>query len=479
MNIRRGPAMKINLLQEILSPQLVVTDSAALAEFSVDGIIPEAVTYPTTLSQAAEVVKLANREKWAVVPWGGGTKMGFGRIPTRVDLVLSTSRLDKVVDIDVANLTVTAQAGVRLGDVQDLLGGTENRCFFPLETDIKEQADYMCSGRDYKGVFVPMDPPYSDRSTLGGIIAANSTGPKRLRYGQPRDLILGMRYVAPTGEIIGMGGKTVKNVSGYDGSKIMIGSLGTLGIVADMTWRLLPLPEQAVTVIASFGALAGAKAFADRVLGSKLLPSSLEIMNRPGYDLGASKGLNVPSGAWVAAVGAEGFVEEVKREVGDLKDMAHHEGALESIELDRDEAAAFWKHVADCALAAAEQGKTVVKFKGSFLLSRYGEILEAWTNALSGSNSAVTASAGLGLAHAYIFDEPEANLENIARLGAGFREAAEQCGGSMVMECAPAALKLKLDPWGSPRGDFSLMKRIKDGVDPLGVLNPGRFLGGI
>ncbi|MBI4966154.1 MAG: FAD-binding oxidoreductase [Desulfomonile tiedjei] len=471
--------MDIDLLHEVMSPKMVVTDSATVAEFSVDGMVPGAVVYPANLGQAGEVLKLANKENWGVIPWGGGTKMALGKVPSRFDLALSTSRLDKIIDIDVANLTVTAQAGVRLADLQDLLGGTENRCFFPVDGDLKTQADYMCSGRDYKGVFLPLDPPFSDRVTLGGMVAANSTGPKRLRYGLPRDLILGMRYVSPTGEIIGMGGKTVKNVSGYDVSKIMIGSLGTLGILGDVTFRLLPLPEQVATVVAAFGAFDAARAFADRVLGSKLLPTSLEILNRSGHDLTGLKGLNVPPGGWCVAVALEGFSEEVEREVADLKDMAKRENALELAVLDREKATAFWKTQSDCCLAPAGQGKAVVKFKGSFLISHYAEVMNAWTAASSGYQVALTVSAGLGLAYAYIFCEPDADLEKIAELGAAFRSVAEQYEGSMVAECAPASLKQRLDPWGSPQGDFLLMTRIKDSVDPRGVLNPGRFLGGL
>ncbi len=467
--------MNARLLREVLSPELVVIDSAILAGFSIDDIAPKAIVYPTSLNQAAEVIKLANAEKWSVIPWGGGTKMGLGNIPRKVDLVLNTGRLDKIIDIDSANLTVTVQAGVRLTDLQDLLAGFENRCFFPVETDLKRQADYMCSARDYKGVFLPLDPPFSGRATLGGIIAANSTGPKRLRYGQPRDLILGMRYVAPTGEILGMGGKTVKNVSGYDVSKIMIGSLGTLGVIGDLTCRLLPLPEQAATVIASFRSLADAKAFSDSVLNSKLLPTSLEIMNGPAFDLTESNDLSMNSGNWCVAVGIEGFTEEVEREIADLKDMARHERALGLVVLDRDKAAAFWKNLADCISTAAQRGKTLVKFKGSFLISHYAEILKAWSDAASGTPCALTASAGLGLAHAYIFGEPDTNLENLAKLGAAFRATAESHEGSMVVECAPAALKQKLDSWGSPRRDFVVMKRIKEQVDPLCVSESWSF----
>ena len=287
----------------------------------------------------------------------------------------------------------------------------------------------MCSGRDYKGVFLPLDPPFSDRATLGGIIAVqfHRTEETALRR-SPAISSWDVRYVAPTGEIIGMGGKTVKNVSGYDVSKIMIGSLGTLGILGDVTCRLLPLPEQLAAVLASFGALAGARAFADRVLNSKLLPTSLEILNGPGYDLAASKDLNVPSGGWCVAVGVEGFSEEVKREVTDLKDMAQTENALELAELDRNKAAAFWKNLADCTLAPTEQGKIVVKFKGSFLISRYAEVIgkhgpmpSDWPYLRLDRFSRVWA----WLTPTFLASRT-VDLENLARLGAAFRAAAEQ-----------------------------------------------------
>ena len=471
--------MNLQSLHEALSPQQVSTDPSILTAFSVDGVSPKTVVYPTSLSQAAEVIKLANAKNWAVVPWGGGTKMGLGGVPARVDVVLSTSRLDKIIDIDTANLTVTAQAGVLLGDLQDLLGGSENRCYFPVDTDLKKQADYMCSARDYKGVFLPMDPPFADRSTLGGIVSSNSTGPKRLRHGHPRDLVLGVRYVAPTGEIIGMGGKTVKNVSGYDVSKIMVGALGTLGLLGDLTCRLLPLPEQVAALLVRFGTLGAARNFSDRVLNSKLLPTSLEMLNGPAYNLASSADLNVDPTNWIVAIGLEGFSEEVRREVADLKEMARQENASDLAELDKDKASVFWKNLTDCSATATKQGRVVVKFKGSFLISHYADILDAWLTASEGSECALRASPGLGLAHAYFFDATGADLDKLARLGTAFRAAAEVHGGSMVVECAPASLKQKLDPWGGLRGDFVLMRRIKEHVDPLGVMNPGRFVGGL
>ncbi len=194
----------------------MVTDSSTLAGFSVDGIVPEALVYPENLDQAAEVMKLANTQNWGVIPWGGGTKMALGKPPLRFNLVLSTSRLNKIVDLDVANLTVTAQAGVKLADLQDLLAGAENRCFFPPDDNLKKQADYMCSGGDYKGVSCRWTRHFPIGSRWAGLSLPTPPDRNDCAYGLPRDLILGVKYVSPTGEIIGMGGKTVKNVSGYD-----------------------------------------------------------------------------------------------------------------------------------------------------------------------------------------------------------------------------------------------------------------------
>jgi glycolate oxidase FAD binding subunit len=274
-----------------------------------------------------------------------------------------------------------------------------------------------------------------------------------------------------------MGGKTVKNVSGYDVSKVMIGSLGTLGILGDITCRLLPLPEQVAAILISFATLAGAKAFSDRVLNSKLLPTSLEILNETAFGLFAFSSLKVPSGGWCVAAGLEGFDEEVNRELLDLTEMARLEKASEVVELDGNKAATFWKNLGNCLPAGT--GKTVAKFKGSFLISQFAEILGAWAGASAGTNCALTCSAGLGLAYACVIGEPDIDIEKVAKLGEAFRAAAEQYGGSMIAESAPPALKQKLDPWGTPSGDFILMSRIKKNLDPIGVLNPGRFLGGL
>ena len=198
--------LNIARLEAICGSSGVVSDPAALDGYRIDGITPQAAVLPSSLKEAAEVVRLANADGFSLAILGGGSLSGMGGSLSGAEVVLCTRRLDKVIDMDVENLTVTAQAGVRFGDLQDLLSGLENRCFFP-QGDLEKQAEYMCSSRDYKGSYVPLDPPLASTATLGGTVAGGVTGPMRLRHGLPRDVLLGVRLVSPPGEIIGMGGK--------------------------------------------------------------------------------------------------------------------------------------------------------------------------------------------------------------------------------------------------------------------------------
>jgi FAD/FMN-containing dehydrogenase len=171
-----------------------------------------------------------------------------------------------MLDVDTANLTITVEAGVKFRDIQARLATEEDRCYLPLDDLKTEAGEFICSDRSHSGSFLPIDPPFSEKATIGGIVAANSSGPRRLLYGLPRDLVLGIRFVTPTGDIVGAGGKTVKNVSGFDISKLMIGSLGSLGIICEITLRLLPLPENMETLVFTFDSFSDAGGFATALL---------------------------------------------------------------------------------------------------------------------------------------------------------------------------------------------------------------------
>ena len=456
--------LNIAQLEAICGPQGVVSDPAALESYRIDGIKPQAAALPASLAEAAELVRLANAERFPLAILGGGSLSGMGGVLTGAELVLCTRRLDKVIDMDVENLTVTAQAGVRFGDLQDLLSGLENRCFFP-QGDLQKQAEYMCSGRDYKGSYVPLDPPMASTATLGGAVAGGVTGPMRLRHGLPRDVLLGVRLVSPTGEIIGMGGKVVKNVSGYDVSKLMIGSLGCLGLLGEMTIRLLPLPEVSGALLIGFASLEAAVAFAGAVVASRLLPSALEVCNAAAMAAGRQ---DAPAGAWFAAIAQAGFSEDVARERSDLLALARDQGGAAQV-LDADAAASFW-----AAYGAVPLKKSALRLKASFRLGGFGDFLAAAQNLGDGAMVSVSAGCGAALVH-LMAGEPAA----LAAATATLRAQAIELGGALVVQAGSPELKAAVDAWGPARADWGLMMEIKRQLDPNRVLNPGRFVGGL
>jgi len=462
------------LLAQVVEPHSVIREAEELRALAVDGRLPQAGVLPESVSQLSEVIKLAADQGWALAPRGAGTMMALGNPPRRLDLVVGLSRLNHVIDIDVANLTVTVQAGVVLGDLQDLLAGSENRCFFPLDSVLKEKADYLCSSREHKGVRLPLDPPFGRRATLGGIVAANASGPKRHRFGQSRDLVTGLRYVQPDGRLIGLGGKTVKNVSGYDLSKLLIGSLGTLGVITELTFRLLPLPAQEAAWTAVCQDLTSAADLARTVLDSKLLPTALELMNEQAAGFAPqSLDLKVGPGGWWLAVGVEGAAEEVSRQLDDLDRMAAQHQAT-ATRLDKAQAAGLWDGLRDQSGSAGQASS--IRLKGFFPLAGLAQVLTAWSQAArrAGQGCALQARVGLGLAWAHLESKDEGA---VLKLSQEMRRVAAEAGGGMIVESAPAGLKDRLDVWGPPRSDFPLMAGLKRRLDPKGVLNPGRFVG--
>jgi glycolate oxidase FAD binding subunit len=192
---------------------------ASLAAHGVDGQTPALVCFPSEAEQVGSILRISAEAGAAVVPWGGGTSMRLGNIPRRVDVVIALKNMTALIEHDDANLTATVQAGMRVASFQEILGRRRQ--------------------------FLPLDPPHPERATIGGIVAANVNGPRRTMYGGVRDLVVGMKMVLATGERIKTGGKVVKNVAGYDLGKLFIGSLGTLGIVTETTFRMAPLPETA------------------------------------------------------------------------------------------------------------------------------------------------------------------------------------------------------------------------------------------
>src|SRR2546427_315888 len=242
----------IQRLSDLVGADHIVAGPGA-ARYVVDSKLARAVVFPGSVEEVSTTMAFASAEGLKVVPRGSGTKMALGGIPDRVDLVVVLSRLNGVVDYEPADMTATFRAGSLLKEAQAVLGRN--------------------------GQFIGLDPPYADLATLGGILATNSSGPRRLRYGASRDLVIAIRVVHADGKVTKGGAKVVKNVTGYDMNKLYIGSLGTLGIIVEATFRLHPMPAVERTCLASLDSVDAARDVVARILDSPLVPFAVELLN--------------------------------------------------------------------------------------------------------------------------------------------------------------------------------------------------------
>src|SRR5206468_645910 len=228
-------------------------DSAAREAAAIDGVVPSLVVAPASTDETAAVVAFAAGERLAIVPRGSGAALEQGAPAERVDLVLDLSRLDRIVEYNPDDLTISVEAGVTAGALAATLGPP--------------------------GQLLPIDPPGGGARTLGGLVATNASGPLRARYGTMRDLLLGVRFVQADGVVTWGGARVVKSVTGYDVPKLLVGALGTLGILGELTLRLHPLPEAEATCLLPLRSTEIAQDVVARLVDSPLQPSRCELLD--------------------------------------------------------------------------------------------------------------------------------------------------------------------------------------------------------
>lgn len=427
----------------------VVAETQALGAFAVDGMVPRYAVFPTDVAGVQAVLHVASAEGASVSPRGHGTKMALGGLPTRLDIVLCLERLNQVVEYDVPNLTVIAQAGVVVDALQTTLAANRQ--------------------------FLPMDPPFPAEATIGGVVAANSSGPKRLAYGAARDLVLGMKVVMANGDLVSSGGKTVKNVAGYDLDKLFIGSLGTLCVIVEVAFRLLPAPEKRATLVAAFASLEQATRTVSDILKSQYLPTALEILNGKALEL-----TGLGQNTYALMVALEGVSEAVDRQVRELSEVCRSAGASTVEAMSGQAEADLWLAVRDLPRRVAEMAREVVGARAGVVLSAVQETCAAAISSAGkrGLPLALDVRGGNGAIYAWFLgregDEPR-QIDAVQE----FRTATAARGGFVVLELAPPAVKRAVSVWGPPGSDFPAMKAIKSRLDPQGILNPGRYVGGM
>jgi glycolate oxidase FAD binding subunit len=384
------------------------------ATFAVDGLTPSSVIEPSSIDELSAAICDANERGTAVIPWGAGCHMSLGNVPERYDVALRTTKLDRVIEYEPADMTVTVEAGITFGVLQSLV------------------AEH--------GQFLPIDAPRE--ATVGGVLAANVSGPSRHAYGLPRDWLIGCRLVLADGTIIKGGGRVVKNVAGYDIPKLAVGSLGTLGVSVEATFKLAPLPpaQEKITVQCESAALAAQLVFAadERSLALRGVAIS-----------GPRPGEASPWSATFWLAGTPAAVERTRREVE----------ALGMTERDGD---AWWEQA---------RVNNAVEAQASVLPSGVVGFCEH----VIPYPADIVAYPTTGLVNVML---SEAEPDETARRVHEARRHAADAGGSLLVTSAPVEVKRRIDVWGEVDG-FDVMRELKRQFDPKSTLNPGRFVGGI
>ena len=423
------------------SPDLPEAGTAAdLDRFAIDGVPPERVVRPTSVPQVCRVMKLAHDRGLAVVPMGFGAHLGLGGTPRRPFLALSLASLNALVDHEPANMTLTAQAGMSLTRIQ------------------AAAAD--------RGQWLPVDPPLPAATSVGGLIAANLSGPSRFSQGTVRDLLIGITVVRADGTLVKSGGRVVKNVAGYDLGKLYCGSLGTLGVIVEATFKLRTLPKARAVARIACADVPRMQELAARILTAPLEPLFMELTAR------------VPSAdsAYVLVVGFGGPAEDVSDQAATLRSLVEGDCRLE--ELADEAAAAAVTELRD----SRALGETFLRLKISLLPARLWPFMTALKDesGRSGLTMAVQAHAGNGIVHVRVERPDGAGAQGAAAVSVErLRAEAAALGGTLVVEQAAPDVKPDLDLWGGGIDGLALMKNIKHALDPRGVLSPGRFVAGI
>jgi glycolate oxidase FAD binding subunit len=378
------------------------------------------VLAPSNPAELAEALHDAAAAGRTIALAGSSTKRRMAGPVEPADVMLTTMSLRQVLQYEPRDLTISVNAGVSWCEFTHLLA--ENR------------------------QMVPLDPPFADGATVGGVISANCSGPRRRLYGTARDLVIGMTFATLEGKLVKSGGMVVKNVAGLDMAKLMIGSFGTLAAIAVVNFKLQPMPELERSFLLPFDSAAAAIAARNVILKGQLQPAAIDLLNpAAARTLGNSK--------WLLALRAGGnaaAVERYEREFANFSDGQAFEDEGQKI---------LWRHVENFTqqfLAAHEDGAVV---RASCTLKDSEAVMASFPGP-------AVARAGSGICYGY-FERAQAAADWLA--------GAQKCGCKAVIEFAPEGNRRTLDLWPSPGGDFEIMKRVKHLFDPGNLLNRGRL----
>ena len=386
---------------------------------------PSCVVYPHSQAELAAVITAANSHKWRVLSCGSGSKINWGDLAKNIDIIVSSDRINQLIEHAVGDLTVTVEAGMKFSQLQEILAKHNQ--------------------------FLALDPAFPNSATIGGIVATADTGSLRQRYGGVRDQLLGITFIRADGQIAKAGGRVVKNVAGYDLMKLFTGAYGTLGIISQVTFRVYPLPETSGTVILTGKPEAISQAV--RTLqSSELTPTQADLLSSKlvtNLDLGTEIGLitrfqNI----------SESVQEQSKRLLAIGEKLGLH-GVIYSGNQETD----LWQRLPEQIHSHVTESTITCKI--GVLPTASVEIINQIDIGL------IHISSGLGLVRLEK-EEQILPLRNLCQANSGF----------LSILSAPVELKERFDIWGYTGNGLQVMRRIKEQFDPQNILNPGRFVGG-
>ena len=448
-------------LREIVGAKGLLTAQVDLAAYSFDGTtswqgLPEAVVLPTTPEQVSQLLKLASEQGIPVTPRGAGSNLSGGSVPVSGGIVLCTTRMNRILEVDAANFTVTAEVGVVLNDLNRELARHD--------------------------LFFPPDPQSFLAATIGGCVSENAGGPYAVKYGVFKHYVLGMTIVLPTGAILTLGGSTVKNVTGYDLPQLLCGSEGTLAVITQVTLHLLPCPPGRQTVLAVFDKVITAGQAVHRVLAEGILPAKIELMdNWIIHRIEETTPLGLPLEAEaILLFELDGIPAAVERETEGVINVCQQVGATE-VRAARDarEAENFWTARRAGFSAIFGHSPTVFSEDVTVPPSRIPELIDRIQKLATSYDLTIVilGHAGDGNLHPSILTDKN-NAEHYGRAERAINDVfsiALELGGSISGEHGIGLEKRRFLKQAMPPEAIDLLKGIKKVFDPRGILNPGKI----
>jgi glycolate oxidase FAD binding subunit len=450
-------------LESVLGAHRVVASEAELCEYAIDGLVPATIVRPTSAQETAEVARFAITEKLAIVATGSRSKLDLGMPPARYDLALDMTALHDIAHFDPADLTLSVDAGMPLRQLAKVLA--EKRQFLPLAV------------------------PCYGTSTVAGALASGIDSTLRKQYGSGRDFLIGAEFVDGKGALCKSGGRVVKNVTGYDLHKLLIGSLGTLAVITRLNFRTFTLPQAHGGHLACFSNLEGASAYRDAIEKSGLPLANLETLSPEMVALtvsvlretnAESAGRLDPAKSCVYA-SFEGNEAVVPRIARDLQKLANEAAAANSEILDASSDAHLGGVLREAFDWLRWASPSVALFRIALPQSKPCDLADLLCVA---QESALRGALLLRAAAIIYFvllaeNEDESALRALENAATRVFSLAAAGQGHATLLHAPSKLKSRVSVWGPKRADLGMMQRVKISFDPQNIFAPGRFVGGI